>query len=255
MPTFAKGVGGSFGGIANSGITVKVTSATVSRTQRTYNKTGSGDTASTADAAKRITYSISGGRGWLKNSTANVYSSGNMASLSGSVTARTSKVVLVKSQSIRDVTAAEDAVPDVLFDISSAATTYFGSGFGYLEDDETPLADDFNGTPATFTIPLGVGTVAASTIISSVGQGIDLAGGGAFGANFRFQLIGAVTATGTIFAPETHTAAIDLDNGTTMGGTLILTRLQLDLDYQAAGNVPVYFDGVFSDTVTFTPDA
>ena len=262
MPTFAFASDGSLTGFEDATPTLRLCVAKAKIDKNPHfigNTTQQGDGKdSVFTASKRLAYGIQGDAWYQTTADAGVnydfvHLTDNQASLAGSLFGRTSVVILVRDTSpLIDTTAAEDAVPITEWEAPNAI--WHGSTRGYLQSTETILdGDDNNPTLSTFTIPLGTNTVSAEAVFSEVGPDpADFRRSGPILVSYRYRLSGPVTDTNTPFAIDSWTAVINLDNGQTMTGLVVLSQLRVDLDYRKGGPVPFKFKGMFAGTVTFT---
>lgn len=249
---FALAHSGTMNGPAGATTKICVARARVSKVYDVFNTTQSGSgQAAAAAASKRFTYRVSGS-GWVElvSDSSKVHITGNMASISGTITGKVNRIIVQKNMRLHDVTSATDVVPRKVFE--EGLITYHGTVQGLLESDDTILDDDQNTTPSTLIIPLGSGTLSASAIVSQEDLEQDHSAGGPNGLDYNFQYSGTVTNTGTIFSIDSYSMSLDGDNGQTMAATLMLEQIAAHCDYRRGGPVPCFFNGVCSGEVTFT---
>jgi len=260
MPNFARASSGSLTGWTDSGGTpgweLKISTADVNRTNMVANTTAGSDSEPTFREGKRFKYLVNG-EAWLLDGSSNfVHLTDNAGSVSGSLLGRTSAATLEKNHGDPlDVTAATDTAPTTVWDVN--LPIFSGGAQGFLQGSETLIdeSSDPNASPNTLTLPMGGSMdLSASMYVASIRWRGDFRGGGPIRADFQFRLSGPISHSGdgTPFEQQDFSATLDLDNGKTMTGTLLIFRLRTDLDYRKGGPVPFEFDGVFTGDVSFS---
>lgn len=236
MPTWALIQEGSLSGPAD----IAIQTGVVERRWKITNTTVSGS-GTTSDHTLGRTFYYLNAQGFFQDGSA--FNLPVAATCSGGPIGRISRIRLVKTQTIKNVTACADGEAAAYWTVGTF--NYFGRGTGYLQDtelakDETTLTIA-DGNLTSLTIPLDADTPTAQSVVGNavlrnIGKEVRFAIGGAVLVDFDFVMTGTITINGAnnpfLAANDDFTLSANFDNGQTGSGTIILERMEADIDYE-----------------------
>lgn len=276
--SFANITGGSWTGFADADTTVSwlvsIFDGTLATEWETFAVTESGS-ATEADphavyrTSQRKDYRVETLRGFLKDGSGNyIRLAKDMNAFAGGQIARISAATVVRRCEPQNVTAGSDTDTNgnrTIMIYRPGIFTYQGSYEGWIQGTETPIGthittDPNAGTPAhagSITLPMGTGDLSGNHIIQRMELGAPFRRGGPVPFRANFVMTGTVTRANTPFEDFSATLgegfgdmAINLSNGATRNATWLFNEIQVDLDYQRGGPVPVRASAVANGEVT-----
>ena len=248
-PSFAQAHDGSM--TASVGLTtLKVYRATAVKRFNVFDVTGSGDgRVAKYEPGNRYHWYLTM-LGWFITA-ADTYAKPPATATTGTPFARVYSATIIKRNIVKNATAAPDALDVGYFELGQ--TSYHGACVGPKLDTEKILGTENDGKIASLIFPVtGSLVVSGAAVIDNFDEVSDFRAGGPVESRMNFRYTGAMTVTSTPLASDSFTAALNLDNGETMGGTVKIQSMRLGIDYRQGAIVGVQLSGPFHGAVTFT---